>query len=190
MAHAEGENFADPEDLKNEDPEFVGVVKDTVVGTLEHYGWFLLIGIALIVYLYNRYRPQLDQWHGQREANNYKKMDEGVAQTRMEAMERARLRMQAQLDEQAKVFAEKQQQREEEKRQAKLEDWDRHQQGKGYRSKVKPQEHTSNSSVTSSSSAKPKPKKTLRGDYNPLMGDMSGGACYRPTRRGGAMGGG
>ncbi|KAK3699676.1 hypothetical protein RRG08_062467 [Elysia crispata] len=131
---------AEPEagDLKNEDPEFVGVVKDTVLGTLQQYGWFILIGIAIIVYLYNRYRPQLEQWRDQREADSYKKMDEGVAYSRLEAMERARQRMQAQLDEQAKEFAEKQRQKEEEKRQARLEDWDRHQQGKGYRSKVRP----------------------------------------------------
>ncbi|KAK3699668.1 hypothetical protein RRG08_062459 [Elysia crispata] len=51
-------------------------------------------------------------------------------------------------------------------------------------------EQASSSPTTSSSSAKPKPKKTLRGDYNPLMGDTSGGACYRPPRRGGATGGG
>ena len=36
--------------------------------------------------------------------------DEGVAQNRLEAMERARQKMQAQLDEQAKTFAEKQRQ--------------------------------------------------------------------------------
>ncbi|KAL8587220.1 hypothetical protein ACOMHN_013305 [Nucella lapillus] len=37
---------------------------------------------------------------------------------------------------------------------------------------------------------KPKAKKPLRGDdYNPLMGGGSGGACFRPPRRG-ATGGG
>ncbi|GFS20714.1 selenoprotein S [Elysia marginata] len=135
---AESTEYAEAEDLKNEDPEIVGVAKDTVLGILQQYGWFILIGIALVAYLYNRYRPHLDQWQEQREANSYKKMDEGVAQARMEAMDRARQRMQAQLDEQAKEFAEKQRQKEEEKRQARLEDWDRHQEGKGYRSKTKP----------------------------------------------------
>ncbi|GFS20726.1 selenoprotein S [Elysia marginata] len=52
------------------------------------------------------------------------------------------------------------------------------------------QEQTSTPSSTSTSSGKPKPKKTLRGDYNPLMGDASGGACYRPPRRGGGATGG
>ncbi|RUS83922.1 hypothetical protein EGW08_008336, partial [Elysia chlorotica] len=122
----------------NEDPAFVGVVTDAVLGTLQQYGWFILIGIAILAYLYNRFRPQLDQWQEKRETDSYKKMDAGVVHSRMEAMERARERMQAQLDEQAKAFAEKQRQKEEEKRQARLEDWDRHQQGKGYRSKVKP----------------------------------------------------
>ena len=46
----------------------------SVLGTLQQYGWFILIGIAIIVYLYNRYRPQLEQWRDQREADSYKKM--------------------------------------------------------------------------------------------------------------------
>ncbi|GFO39700.1 selenoprotein s [Plakobranchus ocellatus] len=95
---------------QNEDPEFVGILKNTVLGTLQQYGWFIIIGIAIAVYLYNKYSPQIGRWKEQRESNNYKKMDTGVAQDRLEAMERARQRMQAQLDEQARSFVEKERQ--------------------------------------------------------------------------------
>ncbi|CAL1541688.1 unnamed protein product [Lymnaea stagnalis] len=170
---------------ENEDPAIVGAIISSVIGILQLYGWFILIGIGAAYYLYRQIRPWYSQVSQQREFNQYKKIDTGGAQSRLEAMERARLKMQQELDAQAKEFAEKQKKKDEEKRKEKIEDWERHLQGKGYRSKTKAPEEK----PTAPATLKPKAKKPLKPDYNPLMGD-NGGACFRPTKRGGASGGG
>lgn len=34
----------------------------TVVGTLERYGWFILIGVIVLVYLWNKFKPQITRF--------------------------------------------------------------------------------------------------------------------------------
>jgi hypothetical protein len=69
------------------------------------------------------------------------------------------------------------------KRDEKIEDWDRHRQGQGYRSKLKSQKAEDDS--IDPNNPKPKPKKRLfRPDYNPLTGSSSG-PSYRPSRQSG-----
>ncbi|XP_013394695.1 selenoprotein S isoform X2 [Lingula anatina] len=111
--------------------------------------------------------------------------DPDLAQRRFEAMEKSRKALQEQLDRQAEVYTEKQKEIEEKKRQLKIQDWDNHLQGKGYRSKVKPGQPTD----MENQQPKPKKKNVYRtSDYNPLMGSSSG-TTFRPPRRGGAGGG-
>uniref|UniRef100_A0A0B7B5N6 Selenoprotein S n=1 Tax=Arion vulgaris TaxID=1028688 RepID=A0A0B7B5N6_9EUPU len=173
----------DTNEPHNEDPEIIGTAFQTVIDVLQLYGWFILFVIIAVLYLGSKVRPWLDQLSQQRDINSYKKMDSGVAQSRLEAMERARLKMQAQLDEEAKRFAERQKAKEEEKRNQRLEDWERHCQGKGYRSKTKAPEERPTPALVKS-----KAKKPLKPEYNPLMGSDAG-ACYRPQRSGRSGGG-
>ncbi|XP_067677104.1 selenoprotein S-like [Haliotis asinina] len=176
-----------PQVLRNENPAFITDVFSTGVEVIQTYGWFLLAGVFLLLYLRNKFQASWDKMQKSREEESYKKYDVGVAQSRLEAMERSRQRMQEQLNAQAEEYAEKQRKKEEEKRKQKIEDWDRHLEGKGYRSKYKPNE---DGEEASGFQGKPKPKKPLRqSDYNPLMGGGSSGT-YRPPRRGGAGGGG
>ncbi|XP_012935437.1 selenoprotein S [Aplysia californica] len=141
---------------KNEDPAFISAGVDLVVSTIQTYGWFVVALVLLGVYLASKLRPQLNAWREQRESGACKKTDVNAASSRMEAMQRARQRMQEQLDAQAKVFMEQQAEKEERQRQERLEDWERHQQGRGYRSKVKAPE------AKPEPSKPPKSKKALR----------------------------
>ncbi|KAK6172445.1 hypothetical protein SNE40_016093 [Patella caerulea] len=183
---AETPNAAPPE---NETPEVVVNIFSSLLEIIQGYGWFILIAVVVAMYLKQKLNPTLERMAKQKEERSeYKKYDSDTAQKRLEAMEKARQKLQSQFDEQASKFAEEQKTKEEAKRQAKIEDWDRHQEGKGYRSKFKPEESTSSSSGPST--LKPKNKKPLRpSDYNPLMGGGGDSCSYRPTRRGGAGGG-
>ncbi|XP_076457760.1 selenoprotein S-like [Babylonia areolata] len=181
-----GAEQEEPDILQNETPESLTGAVSAGFAFLQQYGWFLLLGVVVVLYLKSRFlQPRLDSWQQQREDASYKKMDEGKAQSQLEAMERARQRMQEQLDRQAAEYKLKQKEKEEKARQEKIADWERHQEGKGYRSKIRAKEEEEGPSQP-----KPKPKKPLRSDdYNPLMG-TSGGASFRPPRRGPSTGGG
>ncbi|KAJ8035429.1 Selenoprotein S [Holothuria leucospilota] len=154
---------------------------------LSLYGWYILFVVLGVWYLKNRYNSQLNSWQQNRQnQQDVSKYNSSQVLERQEAIERARRRLQDQHDQKAKEFAEKQRLKEEEKRKAEIEDWERHQQGRGYKSKQKVEEDyypsTSNSTVT-----KPKPKRPLREGFNPMTGGNSGG--YRAPRRGFSGGG-
>ncbi|KAH9504261.1 hypothetical protein Btru_064476 [Bulinus truncatus] len=123
--------------LENKDPAFIGAIFSNVLEILQLYGWFILIALGAVYFLYSRIQPWMYKVSQKIKDDQYKKLDEGTIHTRMEAMERARLKMQESLNEQARLFAEQQKIKEEKKRQDKIVDWERHQQGKGYRSKTK-----------------------------------------------------
>jgi len=159
---------------QNEDPAFISSGVNILFVTIQTYGWLIVGVLVFCVYLASKLRPTIDRWRSQQQDAIFKKSDVNAASSRMEAMQKARQKMQEQLDKQAEEFKIKEAEREEKKRLEKLEDYDRMKQGK---SKLnKPDEQ--------------KAKKSLRDDYSPLMGD-SGGACgWRPSRRGPSAGGG
>ena len=166
----------------NENPEFVTQTFSSVIAFLQQYGWFVLFGIVVLLYIKSKLDPHVRKIKKKAaDVIEQKKYDPDIAQSRLEQMERSRIRLQEQHDAEAARFAEKQRIKEEEKRKAKIEDWENHQQGKGYRSKIKPKEEAE--------PKKPlKPKAKLReNDYNPLMGNYSG-ASFRPPRRSGGGG--
>lgn len=180
--------FEHPQTLENENPTILYEGFNSVVAFLQAYGWFVVLGAALLFYVKIKLNPSIEKWRKKKEQQEVFEFDAAVTRTRQGAMDAARQRMQQKFDAQAAEFAEKQKEKEEEKRQAKIEDWQRHQEGKGYRSKVKPQEEASTSS---GSSSKNKPKKNVYkdNDYNPLMGGGGGGAGYSRPRRGNTGGG-
>jgi len=108
------------------------------------------------------------------------KRDPDLYRQRMEAMQMAREKQQAEYDEAARQFAEKEREKEEKKRLEKLQQLENLRNGKGY----------NNKSDQSSS----KQNKLKSDDYSPLMGGSSssdGASCgYRPARRGFSSGGG
>uniref|UniRef100_X1ZNY5 Selenoprotein S n=1 Tax=Capitella teleta TaxID=283909 RepID=X1ZNY5_CAPTE len=106
------------------------------LGFLQQYGWFVVFGVALAYFLKSKIQPHLDQRRQQTEsAAHHKGPDAFMA--REEALQAARARMQAKHDEEVQMYAEKQKKEEEERRKAKIDGFDRYQEGKGYRSPLK-----------------------------------------------------
>ncbi|XP_041373196.1 selenoprotein S-like isoform X2 [Gigantopelta aegis] len=172
-----------PAEPTNLSPTLLTTAFNLGIGLVQSYGWFIVGAFVLVLYLRNKFGSSFEKWQESREQQNHKKydVDPDIAQQRLEAMERARQRMQEQLNAQAETYAEKQKRREEEKRQEKIENYNRHLEGKSYTSKYKPKEEGASTPL------KPKPKKPLRqSDYNPLMGESS---TFRAPRRSGFQGG-
>ncbi|XP_060551885.1 selenoprotein S-like [Ruditapes philippinarum] len=181
-----GESNVHPDRLVNENP--LSGPFYTVIEFIQSYGWIILFGLVVCLYIKSKLSPTVRKYKQKIEDTiESKKFDSSKAQSRLEAMDAARQRMQAQLDAQAARHAEQMKQKEEEKRKQKIEDWEGHTQGKGYRSKYKPKEEQS----TSASSLKTDKKKPLRSsDYNPLTGGDGGSCAWRPGQRRGGAGGG
>lgn len=173
--------------LENSTPTFLVDTFYLGVGFLERYGWLIVIGLVILVFLWSKLKPYWkelqNKWERQQEIANF---DPIKAASQQERMEDARRRLQEKQDAKAAKFMEDQRLVDEARRREKIEDWDRHQEGKGYRTK----RYKSPDSAQSSTSSQPKkPKKPLRkSDYNPLSGN-GGGFSYRPPRRGAGGGG-
>lgn len=178
-------NEGDPENvLINENP--FSSYFSWGISFIQSYGWFLVLGVIVCLYIKNKLSPVVEKLKQQAEdAKAARDYEPSKAQEKLEAMEAARRRMQEKFDAQAAQHAEKQKIKEEEKRQQRLDDWEGHLQGKGYRSKYKVKEEKDELK-------KPVPKsKPLRqSDYNPLTGDSGGSCSWRPARWGGGGGGG
>ncbi|XP_014662891.1 PREDICTED: selenoprotein S-like isoform X2 [Priapulus caudatus] len=118
-----------------------------------------------------------------------KKYDAGTAQSRQEAMEAARRRMQEEHAGAAAAWQSQQAEKEMVKRQEKIEDWEKHTQGLGYRSKIKKNDEKASPSQPPPKSTKSKPLRN--NDYSPLAG-AAGPACQITfgRRGGGSRGGG
>ncbi|PIK47277.1 putative selenoprotein S isoform X2 [Apostichopus japonicus] len=168
-------------------PESGAAVFAAASDFLALYGWYILFAVLGIWYIRNRYSSQLNSWQQQREdRQSASRYNASEVLDRQEAIEKARRKLQEQHDQKAKEYAEKQKLKEEEKRKAEIEDWERHKQGRGYKSKKKVEEDNYPTS-NGSGSSKPKPKKPLREGFNPLAGDIGGG--FRAQRRNFSRGG-
>lgn len=83
---------------------------------LASYGWYLVGGAAVILYVLHKLRPTLDAWRQAREDAEYHKNPD-VALARMEAIQRARDKQQQMLLAASERALEQQREREERKRQ-------------------------------------------------------------------------
>lgn len=187
----EHEGFRHPEKLENETPASVTMIYTIVIQFLQQYGWFLLLGVVLAFFVKQKVQQYLAKRpRSQSSPQDLHRYDTETALKRQEGFEASRKRLQEKLDADAAKFAEEQKKKEDEKRKQKIADWEKHLEGKGYRSKYRPTENSASGSATgtsSSSSTSKKPKPTYRApDYNPLMGTGGGGGGFRPAaRRGG-----
>ncbi|XP_078655772.1 selenoprotein S-like [Branchiostoma floridae x Branchiostoma belcheri] len=171
----------------SQDPTIVQDTYKIVRGLLTQYGWLVLFVIVVLMYLKSKLNPYIEQYRRKREnATNQAAYNPDVALSRQEAMEQARLRMQEKQDALAAQYAEELRKREEAKREEKIEEWEKLQQGKGYHSKTRVQ----TDDASGQSKPKPQPKKRLRDGFNPMTGEGGGSCRWRPSPRGGARGGG
>ncbi|XP_057301665.1 selenoprotein S B-like [Hydractinia symbiolongicarpus] len=170
--------------LENTTPDAIVASLTTAVLTIETYGWFILIGGFIVFFLYQKYNPSYKQWRKMKEEfsaqQEAKKHPDKTYQIQV-AVEKSRQKLQQQVGIDSHKKKLKQEQLEEEKRRQKIEEWEKHKQGKGYHLKRKTQEVKSE---TANENLKPKKKHQLRpADYNPLMVGDGGSCTYRPGRR-------
>jgi len=162
----------------------------SVFGIISSYGWHVVVLSILGMIVYQKMKPKIQNWQEQREAAEYHKNPDKVL-ARERAIDAARLKLQEQYNQRAQEAAivqeEKHKQLEEKKRREKIEDWERHERGEGYRNRTKAPE----ASPTSEEAAvlKPKNKARLRPEYNPMTGEGGGSSRYVPSRRGPSAGG-
>lgn len=163
--------------LVNQDPNVIWSIVRSVWGVMEQHGYYIVIGAIITYFLYNKLLDYLEERAKSNGSGEGVRLAPEVAMQRHEAMMAARMRLQGEVDKAAEIEAEKQREKEEKSRREKIEDWENHQKGGGYKSKTK---------------AAPVAAKTLKPEtYNAMMGG-SGSSGYRPARRnlGGGGGGG
>lgn len=175
------------DNLVNETPLFLSNIVSQGISYLESYGWFVLFGIIIFYFLYEKYASRFSQWK-QRQQNlkedEERKKNPDITYEMQVLVEQARTRLQEKVRADSIKKKAEQEQKEEEKRKKRIEEWEAHQEGKGYYSKYKAKDENNEKHEN----IKPKNKEKLRKpDYNPLTGSSGGSCSYRPGRR---MGGG
>lgn len=202
------EQTVDPSQVTEEIPtptysvtEVVSGLFDSTTSFIETNGWFLFFGAILAYYAWTVLKKQWDEKYSAegsaplfKNSQNDKKYSEEEGLERLEKIQLARERQQAALDAAKEKYLLDKQKKDEELAQARISDWDKHEQGLGYRSKTKRSDGSDpleQMGLSAKSKAAQKQKTKLRGsDYNPLTGESStsggdpdGGSCsWRPSR--------
>jgi len=186
-AYVEDEPVPSQDVLANEDGVFIQGSYINVVMTYLSNPWIWLFTAIIVYYLIKRLElnSKYYNWKEKREyeadAEHIKKNPDFYRE-RMEAMERARQKQQEAHDLSARVLAEKEKQKEEERRADKIEQLENLVNGKGYNNKSS--KNCVGISDKSGTTSKDKSAKSnFRSDYNPLMGGVGGESRYRPDRR-------
>ncbi|XP_046382629.1 selenoprotein S-like isoform X2 [Ischnura elegans] len=167
-----------PPTLEEQTPEFLSNFLEKGFTILSEYGWYIVIFGSITYYLWaTKVKPMYERWKKSAEESAYSAKyhkDPALFQARQEIMEAARRRMQEELEVKARQYLEKQKEIAEANRLERIADWERHEKGLGYRSKMKPKESDSGNSSQ---------------NYNPLMGS-GGSSGYRPPKKSCCSGGG
>lgn len=137
----------------------------SVASLLADYGWYLLIGVIICLYIYKQLQPNIQQYWNKKADQEYAEKyhkDPDIAIARATAQEAAVLKLQ----EKYARDAEDHQKRMEEKQAKKREEWLLNNSEKGHR--------LGNKSTGAA-------QTSLKAEYNPLMGGTS--QSYRAPKR-------
>lgn len=191
---AESEGRAVP---VNADPEIFGYALQLGVDFLQSNGWYIVLAAAVLAFLWSKFQPALQRIRrgmaGASDSDLLSDADSETIQARSVAMDAARRRLQEQHDATAAKYAEQKKLEDEMKRQRKIEDWENHLQGKGYRSKYKPKDEENDATSHASGALPKKTGQLRRRDMSSLLDDDDTAASsgrWRPSRRSGPSGGG
>lgn len=172
---------------QNKAPEILLTGLDTIRLIFETYGWLILIAISVAIYFYQKYKPTYEKWRQKqellKEEERNKKNPEEAYNVQLK-MEEARRKLQEKVLADYAVKKEKENILAEQKRLQKIDEWEKHKEGRGYHSKSKkaPEESTD---VNAVKPLKPRRKNEFRPEFNPLGGGGGGSSGYRPSRRSG-----
>lgn len=174
-------------ELKNPHSEVLSYFFNEICSLFQMYGWYLVFTIIFGIIVWTNIRQTFFKLLNklQKQMSEKQSEDSGTIQKRLEAMEKARLRMQANYEEQSREKLIKIKEREEQKRINAIQDHDALKSGKSQSSTLRKSNQSSqNDTGVSSVSGTNKPKKSLRqSDYNPLTGTSNNGPRYRPSSR-------
>jgi hypothetical protein len=186
--------------------EPIGIVStlfNSTTSFIESNGWFIFFGSILAYYAWTYLKKQWDEKYcaegsaplfSSSSSNNNKEYNEEKELERLEKIQLARERQQAALDSARDKYLADKRKKDEEKAQERILDWEKHEQGLGYRGKTKRQDDSDKleqMGLSAKNSKKQSKTSRLRGsDYNPLTGESSGGgggngdgSCsWRPSR--------
>lgn len=189
-----------PHTLNQQNPWVITQVFTSVVTLIASNGWYAL-GLLIVAYLiWIKIQPKVASWLKKREndreaAAYHKDPDKFLAKER--AIDAARQRMQERYNQSAASWAEKQKEKEEKRRQERIEGWERNNVEAGQRigsrpnATAAPTAPAATASGSTSNNKKKSGKAKLKPEYNPMAGDVGGGgSCrWRPDRRGPSGGG-
>jgi len=170
---------------QNKSPELLVTGLDSIRLIVETYGWLILIAISVTIYLYQKYKPTYEKWRQKQELlkeEEKNKKNPELAYNVQLKMEESRRKLQEKVLTDYAVKKEKENILAEQKRLLKIEEWEKHKEGRGYHSKLKkPLEEST--SVNAVKSLKSNRKNDFRPEFNPLGGGGGGSSGYRPSRR-------
>lgn len=177
----------------NSDPQLFLNFYQFVRYLLINYGWQLLFAFVAFMIIYEFFLKNIiRKWQEKRTTNAQWDFHIKSAEKHQAALEAARMRMQERQNKMANDYSEKMKEKEEQKRKERIEEFERHEKGQGYYSKLRHNANADDSqrdNAKKSESTKDKPKNVYRQtDYNPL-GGSSNSCAYRPNRRGPSTGG-
>lgn len=159
-----------PTVLTNNNTPFFWSLVSYVWSFVESNGYLCIIGAIVAYYVYQKSVSYLEDKVKKNRNGVQSNLSPEEQMNRMEAMRRAREKLQAEVDKAAAIEAVKMQEKEEKQRKEKIEDWERHKRGEGYKSKTK--------------------ASTLKKDnFNPLMGSGASGG-FKSSRPSPSRGGG
>jgi len=162
-----------PTVLTNNNTPFFWSLVNYVWTFVEGNGYLCIIGVVVAYYVYQKSVSYLEEKVKKNRNDVQSNLSPEEQMNRMEAVRRAREKLQAEVDKASAIEAEKIKEREERQRKEKIEDWERHKRGEGYKSKI-----------TGAGSS------TLKKDnFSHLMGSGSSGG-FKSSRPGPSRGGG
>ncbi|KAJ8985595.1 hypothetical protein NQ317_015086 [Molorchus minor] len=138
---------------------------NTIVSSIENYGWYLLLCLIVFVYIYHSYLKSYIndymKWKDEKEYSEKYHKNPDLFVARQVAQQQAAMKLQEKYNREAEEHRKKLEEREAKKREEAMQKFD----GQG------------GQKLGSESS-----KQSFKPDYNPLMGSGSG-SSYRPPRR-------
>jgi len=183
---SEADYNQDSTELKNPQSALLTHLFSEVCVLLQMYGWYIVFTIIFGIVIWTNIRHT---FYGllsrlQKKMSKNENNDPETIQKRLEAMERARLRMQTNYEEQLQKKLIKIKEREEQKRLDAIHDHDQMKAGKSQSSTLRKNNHSNRNDSSASVTGMNKHKKPLRdSDYNPLTGTSNSGPRYRPSSR-------
>merc|ERR1712117_611099 len=141
MEPTDGGGPPPPPEYGSQSDGIVSDVRIALIGAVQDYGWFILLGLATVYYAYTKLNNMRNTPSSSRNAGS--STSSSNTEDAMKFLERrekiaaARARMQEKIDAQAAIEKEKIREREERERENKIQQWDNLQSGKGYYSKTK-----------------------------------------------------